>query len=332
MPSKRCLPMRTPEFWSRDDFAARLALATLAPFGWLYGASVAFKRDHATPWRARANVICVGNLTAGGSGKTPVAITLARALLERGLRVVFLSRGYRGKLKGPVIVKPDVHDSRSVGDEPLLLAKVATTIVAADRRAGAMLADSLGADILLMDDGHQNFALTKDLSIVVTDGEAGFGNGKVLPAGPLREPAAQGLARADAVVIVGEGTPPLDGFGGSVLRARLIPDSENFDRKRLVAFAGIGRPSKFFDMLERMGAELIVRRSFPDHHVYTRPEITDLNAEARRARALLVTTEKDFVRLSPEERPGIHALPIRAKFASPESVQELIARFCNVDA
>lgn len=317
--------MRAPEFWSRSNASARFAASVLAPLGWIYAASVALKRDCAKPWRSKARVICVGNLVAGGSGKTPVAIALGRALLAKGANVFFLTRGYGGRLAGPLIVRPGEHHAAGVGDEPLLLATVAPTIVAADRKAGAMLADAQGADIIVMDDGHQNFTLKKDLSLVVVDAERGFGNGKVIPAGPLREPVAHGLARADAVVRVGDGVHELQGFHGTLLLAHIIPVS-TLSSKRVVAFAGIGNPPRFFRTLGAMGAELIAGHAFPDHHTFTRTEIAWLKAEARAAQAVLVTTEKDFVRLPDSDRAGIVSVPVRVHFDDSQALERLLDR------
>src|SRR4051812_45303600 len=196
--------MRTPEFWRRRGLAALL----LAPLGLLYGASVAWKARHAKPYRARAKVICIGNLTAGGSGKTPVALAVAARLQARHRDIFFLTRGYGGAERGPVRVDPE-GDAARFGDEALLLARTAPTIMAGDRAAGAILAVAEGAGIIVMDDGHQNFSLAKNLSLVVVDGEYGFGNGLMIPAGPLRESVPQGLARADAVIVMGDGSPDL---------------------------------------------------------------------------------------------------------------------------
>ncbi len=311
--------MRAPDFWNREDWRAR----ALSPLGWLYGTSVAWKALHAKPHRSEAGVICVGNLTAGGSGKTPIAIAVADMLRARGRTPFFLTRGYGGRLHGPILVGDD-NTARDVGDEPLLLHRAAPVVVARDRSAGVRLAEARGADVIIMDDGHQNFGLVKDLSLVVVDGEAGFGNGYVLPAGPLREPVDQGLSRADAVIIVGDGTPMLDGFSRPVLRARLVQDGPELPHKRLVAFAGIGRPEKFFQALEAGGAELAATKCYADHHAYTSSEIARLKSKARSCDALLVTTEKDFVRLTPAEREGIHAVPVRAKFDARAEIERLL--------
>jgi tetraacyldisaccharide 4'-kinase len=259
----------------------------------------------------------------GGTGKTPVAIEIARRLVARGRSPFFLSRGYGGRLRGPIEVT-DSNRATDVGDEPLLLAQAAPVVVARDRREGARLAIERGADVIVMDDGHQNFSVEKTLSIVVVDGDSGFGNGRVVPAGPLREPVAQGLWRADAVIITGEGTPALGSFGKPVIRARLsIEDTALVDR-RMVAFAGIGRPEKFFQSLRDLGANLLATKSFGDHHIYTAGEIARLVSKARAHNAELVTTEKDFVRLTRAEREGIRAMPMHASFDDPIEIERLL--------
>ncbi len=296
----------------------------LSPIGWLYGASVAWKRDHLQAHRPRAKVVCVGNLTAGGSGKTPVAIAIASRLIENGIRPVFLTRGYGGHVEGPEVVEISRHAARDVGDEALLLAATAPTIVAADREFGAVLADVLRADVIVMDDGHQNFGLAKDLSIVVVDAQTGFGNGSVLPAGPLREPVGQGLARADAVVVVGDGDIDLRGYCGPILRAHLVPVAESLQGRRVVAFSGIGRPTKFLATLSTLGADVLEVHEFADHHFYTEREIAALKESAAKRSAELMTTEKDFVRLGAEQKMGIEALQIFAKFESPGALDRLM--------
>jgi tetraacyldisaccharide 4'-kinase len=315
--------MRAPEFWGRRDWRA----LALSPLGLLYGASVAWKASRAKPYRSKASVICVGNLTAGGAGKTPIAIAIADVLRARGRNPFFLTRGYGGRLHGPILVGDD-SSARDVGDEPLLLHRVAPVVVARDRHAGAVLAEAHGADTIIMDDGLQNFGLAKDLSLVVVDGESGFGNGYVVPAGPLREPIAQGLARADAVIIVGDGNPDLATFPRPVLRAHLL-QQDDLAHRRLVAFAGIGRPEKFFQALEASGAELAATKRYADHHAYTPSEIARLKSKARSCDALLVTTEKDFVRLTQAEREGMHAVPIRAVFDSEAGIERLLDRFAT---
>ena len=309
--------MRAPDFWRKRGVPARL----LAPLGMLYGLSVALKARTAKPFDPGIPVICVGNLTAGGSGKTPVAIALAEMLRARGHRPYFLTRGYGGSERGPALASRG-HSAAVMGDEALLLARSAPTIVARDRAAGARLAKEKGATVLVMDDGHQNFSLRKSLSLVVVDAEAGFGNGFQIPAGPLREPVRQGLARADAVVLMGEGAPDLQGFSGPVLRAHLKTDAGAFAGQPVFAFAGIGRPEKFAASLEAAGAHVIGSCFFADHHPYTDDEILELKAVA--GQAVLVTTEKDFVRLSTKSREGIKVLKAAAVFDDAGAIGRLL--------
>jgi tetraacyldisaccharide 4'-kinase len=320
--------MRAPEFWDRKDRWSRLAVAALAPIGWIYSASVAWKVHSLTPYRPGVPVVCVGNLTVGGTGKTPIAIAIARALIARGRRPFFLSRGYGGKLHGPILVAPE-HHAGEVGDEPLLLAAAAPVVVSRNRGEGARLAVERGADVIVMDDGHQNFTLAKDLSLVVVDAEQQFGNGFILPAGPLREFVSQGLARADAVVVVGDGGPALKSYSGPILRAHLTHvDVPELAGRRVVGFAGIGRPEKFFRSLRAFGAEIVATKRFADHHIYTPSEIARLKATARTANALLVTTEKDYVRMTEIEREGIAMLPVRAAIDNAKVLELLLDRLC----
>lgn len=309
--------MRAPEFWQQRGPTALL----LAPLGALYGASVAWKARHARPQRVAARVICVGNLTAGGSGKTPVALALGARLKARGESVFFLTRGYGGTEHGPALMQPDSGAVR-MGDEALLLARTAPTIVARNRAEGAAHAVAQGANTIVMDDGHQNFTLAKDLSIVVVDGESGFGNGLMIPAGPLREPVTQGLARADAVVIMNDGNPDLGGYKGTVLRARLVADGGALRDRRVFAFAGIGRPGKFINSLEEAGAIVTGTQFFADHHPYRDGEIAALKMRAGDAE--LVTTEKDLVRLNAKDRAGITVLPVKVRFDDETALDRLL--------
>lgn len=319
--------MRAPEFWTSESVAAKAMAALLSPLGALYGLSVRARRYGARPFRPKARIVCIGNLTAGGSGKTPIAIAIGHALIARGKKVVFLSRGYGGRLRGPTCVNPAQHSASDVGDEPLLLAAHGTAIVARNRAEGARLADTLGADIIVMDDGFQNFRIAKDLSLVVVDAESGFQNGRLIPAGPLRETVAEGLARGDAIVLMGEGSPPLPSFAGPILSAHLVPTAPEAVRGRSVlAFAGIGRPQKFFQTLRSMGAEIVAAQSFPDHHRFSAAELSVLKAAAQRANALLVTTEKDFVRLDPMARDLIVPVPVHAAFTDPATLTSLLDR------
>jgi tetraacyldisaccharide 4'-kinase len=298
--------MREPAFWWRD---AGLRAALLAPLGALYGA-VAAMRLRRNGQRAGVPVICVGNLTLGGSGKTPAAIAVARMLQAQGMRPAFLTRGYGGSLAGPVRVAP-THSAREIGDEPLLLARVAPTIVARDRVAGAAAAVSAGADVIVMDDGFQNPALAKDIVMLVIDGRRGVGNGKVFPAGPLRAPlraqlAAAQTARFPMLLVIGEAGPSTQrvlSLGRKVPMGtgRLVADPAVLAAlagRRVLAFAGIGDPEKFFATLRDGGLVVGETRSFTDHHVFTPAEAADLLAVADAAGLTLVTTEKDHARMS----------------------------------
>jgi tetraacyldisaccharide 4'-kinase len=309
--------MRAPDFWKSRGPLARL----LSPLGALHGASVAFKAKNARPFDPGIPVICVGNLTAGGSGKTPIAIAIADALRQRGQKPYFLTRGYGGSEKGPALASR-AHSAAVMGDEALLLARSAQTVVARDRAAGARFAAEKGATALVMDDGHQNFSLRKTLSLVVVDAQTGFANGFQIPAGPLREPVLQGLSRADAVVLVGDGSPDLQDFSGPVLRAHLAADANAFADKLVFAFAGIGRPEKFVASLENSGAQVMGSCFFADHHPYDDAEINQLRMIA--GDAMLVTTEKDFVRLTTAQREGIRVLKIAARFDDPAALGRLL--------
>ncbi len=274
-------------------------------------------------------MICVGNISVGGAGKTPTAIALARMLVALGRSPHFLTRGYRGREAGPLRVDVERHDFKAVGDEPLLLARAAPTWVARDRAAGAKAAVAAGADCIVMDDGFQNPALVKDLSLVVVDGGYGFGNGRVLPAGPLREPIAAGMARADAVVLIGDDTAEARPHcaGKPVFEARIVPNAAGarFAGKKVVAFCGIGRPDKFFATLKGLGAELAEAIPFPDHHAFSESDIMLACEIASERGAVPVTTEKDFVRLPAEARRMVEALAIRVEWATPAAVEARLA-------
>ena len=276
--------MREPGFWWRD---AGVAARLLAPAAAAYG-FVAARRMAQPGWRAGVPVLCIGNFTVGGSGKTPTAIAVARFLAKAGRRPFFLSRGYGGTLAGPVRV--DAQSAAAVGDEPLLLARVAPTIVARDRPAGARAAIAAGADLIVMDDGWQNPSLAKDLAIAVLDGRRGIGNGCVFPAGPLRAPLASQLDHADALLVIGPPGPAAMPAIAAAERRRLprfagalVPDPAILDRlagARVLAFAGIADPDKFFATLEANGIAVAARRGFPDHHRFAPEEIARLLAEA----------------------------------------------------
>lgn len=320
--------IRAPGFWWGEDPtpAARL----LAPLGTVYGALAARRmaRDGTEP---PCPVVCIGNFTLGGAGKTPTALAVAGLLGDLGRRPAFLSRGYGGRLAGPVRVDPAHHGAAEVGDEPLLLARAAPAIVARDRVAGARACRAAGADIIVMDDGLQNPSLAKTLAIAVVDGAVGLGNGRVCPAGPLRAPAAAQWRRVHAALVIGEGAPgarvlaEASERGLPALRGRLVPDpaaAASFRGRPVLAFAGIGRPEKFFATLREAGASLRETRAFPDHHAFTAAEAEALAAEAAAKDLLLVTTEKDRVRLPPAL--PVATLPVGLVLEEPEALSALL--------
>ncbi len=317
--------MRAPAFWNEDSLTSRL----LSPAGALYGMVGRLRRRWVRPHEAPVPVICIGNLVAGGAGKTPVALAVARHLIARGAAVHLLSRGYGGRLAGPVRVSPGVHAAADVGDEPLLLARTAPCWIARDRVAGAQAAAADGAQIIVMDDGHQNPTLGKALSIVVIDAEAGFGNGRLIPAGPLREPVAEGLSRADAAVLLGDDGGALEATlpgNPTVLHATLEPadDSRALDGEPVFAFAGIGRPAKFFATLEAIGCKVRRTQAFPDHHPYRHAEVKRIIDAAWAEGALAVTTEKDAVRLPPDLRAAVMTVAVDVAWREPERLDALL--------
>jgi tetraacyldisaccharide 4'-kinase len=293
--------MRAPAFWWTKPGAVA---AFLSPFASIYGA-VAARRLAQPGERVGIPVICVGNPTVGGAGKTPAAIAIAKMLIAAGERPIFLTRGYGGRLAGPVMVEA-AHTAVQVGDEPPLLARVAPTIVAENRVAGAKLAVEKGASVIVMDDGFQNPSLVKDLSILVIDGTRGIGNGRVIPAGPLRAPLEPQLDRAHAILIVGDVTGAAALVvaarvrGLPLFHARVEPDQAAVAAlagTKVLAFAGIGDPAKFFATVAAAGIEAHIHRGFSDHHRYRADEAAALLAEAERNRLALVTTEKDLARM-----------------------------------
>ena len=327
--------MRAPYFWSagldpRSREAAPLTRALLTPLSILYTWGLRRKLVRANPETAPVPVICIGNLTTGGAGKTPVTEAVRARLVAAGLRAASLSRGHGGSLRGPLKVDPAAHTFRETGDEPLLLAASGEAWIGRDRPVAARAMAADGVQAIIMDDGHQNPSLVKDLSLVVIDAGAPFGNGHVLPKGPLREPVAEGLARANAVVLVGEGPVPRDVTAGGkpVLRARLVPAAAP-PTGPLLAFAGIGRPEKFFDSLRAAGAVLADAVPYPDHHPYSASEIAYLQRHAEDLGAQLVTTSKDQVRLPPEARAVAAAWPVTLSFDDIAALDAVLAPIFN---
>ncbi|MHC2337302.1 tetraacyldisaccharide 4'-kinase [Bradyrhizobium sp. USDA 4454] len=302
--------MREPGFWHRpSSWTSQL----LRPLAALYGA-VAARRMQRTGVDAGIPVICVGNYHVGGAGKTPTVLALAKLLAELDERPVVLSRGYGGRLAGPVKVDRDSHTAADVGDEPLMMAASLPVVVSRDRAAGLALARAQDATVILMDDGFQNPSVMKDCCLIVIDATRGIGNGRVIPAGPLRAPLSPQLARTDALIVVGEGSAAqaiaadLASRGKPVLSARLKPDPASLaalSATRALAFAGIGDPARFFNTLRSSGVDVAQNRAFPDHHAFAKDEIEQLTADAKRDGLTLVTTEKDLARLrGPDGMPA----------------------------
>jgi tetraacyldisaccharide 4'-kinase len=324
--------MREPAFWRNPEArAGRL----LAPLGLIYGA-VAARRMARPGQDAGVQVICIGNLTAGGAGKTPTAMAVAHWLKEAGRNPYVLSRGYGGQLAGPVRVDPSHHRAADVGDEPLLIARSMPVTVARDRFAGALAARAGGADVIVMDDGFQNPSLRKDLSLLVVDGRRGVGNGRVFPAGPLRAPLGAQLARADALLVLGEpmNIGPITAAGPDlpVFHGHLEPDPQTVAAlrgRKVLAFAGIGYPDKFFATLSEAGIDVRARHPFADHHRYTATEAAVLLAQARRDDLLPVTTEKDLARLAGDDSvaalaAAARSLPVTLVVDEKDALRELV--------
>lgn len=298
----------------------------LAPLGRAYGLLGDMRRRLVTPKRVPVPVICIGNLTVGGAGKTPTAIAVAKRLKAGGESPHMLTRGYGGRARGPVLVDIVSHDAEEVGDEALLLATIAPCWVAKDRVAGAKAALSAGASVIILDDGYQNPHLAHDLALVVVDGAVGFGNNRLMPAGPLRETVAGGLARADALVVIGGDRREAIDTDLPRLRAELrrSADGPDLEKKRVVAFAGIGRPEKFFETLQELGAIVVDVHAFPDHYRYKPSEIEAILEQARQVDAVCVTTEKDHVRLPLPLGNYVKKLPIELRFEANDILDRLL--------
>ena len=325
-----------PSFWYRKP--GMLARA-LSPLSAVYARVARSRAARVTPYRSKLPVICIGNFTAGGGGKTPTAIAVAKLLQAQGTRPCFLTRGYGGKIEGPHLVG-ETDSAWNVGDEPLLLAAIAPTVIAANRADGAKFIEGLDANVIVMDDGFQNPQLEKDLSLIAVDSGRGIGNGLVLPAGPLRAPLDEQMGNADALIVIGEGdkaaplTQVFAKAGKKVFNARIVPqgDTRWLGVLPVIGFAGIARPEKFFMTLQMSGARLEGRRAFPDHHHFTEKEAASLLKEAQEQKCMLVTTEKDWVRL-PEDRESplgelkfrSRPLPIALQFEDESTAAELLA-------
>jgi tetraacyldisaccharide 4'-kinase len=327
--------MREPDFWWQKP---GLAAWLLSPLGLIYGAVTGWRMRRAG-WRADIPVICIGNFTLGGTGKTPTAIAIAKLLAARGATPFFLTRGYGGNLAGPVRVDPLSHRASDVGDEPLLLARQAPTIVSRDRAAGAAFAQAAGASVIVMDDGLQNPSLHKDLSIAVVDGRRGVGNGHVFPAGPLRARLSAQLAQVHAILVVGagNGVRQVEAFartrGLPLLRTRLEPASDvarSIGARKAFAFAGIGDPEKFYLTLSEAGIDATARQSFADHHPYSEDDAASILARCEAEQLVPVTTEKDIARLAGQDgargrlAATASAIPVTIVADDPRMLEQLL--------
>jgi tetraacyldisaccharide 4'-kinase len=323
------LTRTAPAFWGRPP---GLLADLLLPIGAAWDAAAHVRRALSRSYCSTIPVVCIGNLVAGGAGKTPVTLALAAWLRERGVPTHVVTRGYGGYLRGPTRVDPTSHDVLAVGDEALMLAEQAPCWVARDRVAGARVAVTAGASAVMLDDGFQDPAIGKTLALIVVDAEYGFGNGRVMPAGPLRENLRGGIARADAVVVLRAGSEATGAeqtctaIGRPVIRAALVPTAgERLAGERLLAFAGIGHPEKFFTTLRSLGAILVDAQAFPDHHLFRAAEIDRLRRKAAHSGAGLITTRKDIVRLPTELRAGIDVLEVKVRWLDPAAIARLMA-------
>lgn len=312
--------MKTPSFWQTDNLISKL----LSPLGELYALGTKCRLKLNKSRKIDIPVICIGNLTAGGTGKTPTAISLAQMLQNAGLKPNFISRGYHGTLHDTQ-VHPETHTPEQVGDEPLLLARIAPTFINSDRYQGALKAQQNKAECILMDDGFQNPSLYKDLSFIVIDGTSGFGNKRCIPAGPLREHIEEGIKRAQAALIIGEdkynlsNSLPLPCFKG-----KIVPQKPDLKNNRVIAFAGIGHPQKFYNSLSELGIEIIKTYDFPDHHYYTESELQNILDEAQKLQAEAITTSKDFVKIPKALQPDFKILEINIEWENKKELQEFI--------
>ena len=323
--------MQAPKFWYRSRSWQAFMLS---PLGMVYAWATARRQKNARPTRVDIPVICIGNLNVGGTGKTPTTIAIAQMLTSRGIAVHIVSRGYGGSLQAVTQVDPRVHTADETGDEPLLMAAFAPTWVANERVAGARAAQNAGADVILLDDGFQDPSLIKDLSIIVVDATRGFGNGRCLPAGPLREPVHVGLKRANAVISIGEpeaqsqfrerSADQLGRIAHITASLKPIEMGMPWAEGRYLAFAGIGDPEKFFATLRGLGAPLVRTVALDDHQKLARPMIQRLMKEAQSMNAQLVTTEKDAARLPADLRSGILSLPVRLEFDDAHALEALL--------
>jgi tetraacyldisaccharide 4'-kinase len=328
--------MKAPFFWQKRKSALAFLLA---PFGFLYAYMTQRRLKKNTPYDAKTKVICIGNLSVGGTGKTPVCLALGDFFNKRGQKFFYLNHGYHSK-KQNILINKDSLYTQGLSDEAFILAAKAPTIISKNRKEGALLAEKNGASLLIMDDGFQNPFLHKDFSFLVVDGEKGFGNGRVLPAGPLREPVDKGLARAQAVILIGQDkTGALDLLNKlfqkqkrslPILKATIQPAASLVDELKeqpLFAFCGIGRPEKFYATLTQAGLKIRRTADFSDHHLYTKKELDFLQDQAQKDGLTLITTRKDAVKLPAFFQEKIKVMDIELIFENEEQLTNLMKDF-----
>ncbi len=317
--------MQAPAFWEQPDHPAT---TLLRPASWVWQSVTRWRLAHGARQKTPIPSLCIGNLTAGGAGKTPTAIALAQLLQELGAKPAFGNRGYGATPSAPC-VQVDVakHTAKEVGDEALLLAAQAPCYVSADRMAAARAAQADGATHIIYDDGLQNPTIAYDHALLVIDGAYGVGNGQVMPAGPLRETLQSALPRVDGIIIIGDDKQNLAAQRGDkpLFRGTLQPATGSLKKdEKYFAFAGIGRPEKFFATCRKEGLQLAATRCFPDHHLFTAQELVSLAQKALEQQALLITTAKDATRLSPAWRDRVQVLSVALRFDAPETLTQLL--------
>lgn len=310
--------LKSPAFWHEHSWLSKI----LSPLGYLYGFGVYLRHTYAEPYKLKIPTICVGNLVLGGAGKTPTVIALVELLKQKGHNPHILTRGYGRRTKHLCQVDPHTHTYKEVGDEPLLLAQVAPTWVATNRIEAGERAYAAGATILIMDDGYQNSDLYKDCHLLVFDGDQRMGNGRLFPAGPLREFPKQALKRANGIIIIGDHTKSLPPFEGPTFHAQFVPIAP-FPTEGVVAFTGLGYPKKFHNTLEKLGIPVHHFITFPDHYPYSHKDMEKLTHYVYP----LITTEKDWVRIPPPFRDQVQVLKGKLEFMNNKAIMELIDQY-----